>query len=140
MNLYKLKGRPWRMDSVKELYSYSLLEVSLPASLETLSLYCAPLFWNFTFIIRRGSSTHKMCFVARRLSPSSYMSEVFFIFFSLPFAALNFVWILPLELTEVKKCLCQYLENHKKNLQGSVDGRKSRRRKNLSIIFSHFMK
>lgn len=32
---------------------------------------------------------------------------------------------MPVELTEVKKCLYQYLEN----LQGSVDGGKSRRRK-----------
>lgn len=36
---------------------------------------------------------------------------------------------MPVELTEVKKCLYQYLENPKKNLQGSVDGGKSRRRK-----------
>ena len=68
----KLKCRPsTMMNSVKEMSSYSLLVVSLPASLETLSFYYVPLFWNSTFIIRRGSSTHKMCFVSGHLSPSS---------------------------------------------------------------------
>ena len=72
LSLYKLKGRPLTvMNSVKEMSSFSLLVVSLPASLETLSFYCVPLFWNSTFTIRRGSSTHKMCFVAGHLSSSS---------------------------------------------------------------------
>ena len=72
LSLYKLKGRPsTMMNSVKEMSSYSLLVVSLPASLETLSFYYVPLLWNSTFIIRRGSSTYKVCFVEEHLSPSS---------------------------------------------------------------------
>ena len=72
LSLYKLKGRPLTMmNSVKEMSSFSLLVVSLPASLETLSFYCVPLFWNSTFIIRGESSTRKMGFVAGHLSPSS---------------------------------------------------------------------
>lgn len=54
--------------------------------------------------------------------------EIFSIL-SPPSIVRNFAWILPLEITDVKKCLYQYLKNRKKNLQGSVDGGKNRRRK-----------